>query len=438
MDPVSRNLPEIIAGLIARFFPVREFILRTDDRVRFMKIGRNVQLSAVGVVLIAFGYVVYSSVGFFTSEAIILAKDKSILNARLVYRNLLSDVSDYQNRFSTLTGELQKNHSLVLDLVQTNSTLQQNLKSVENKLQDQQMQESEILAARNALKKKLNRIETDMRQLNTHNFKLRGNLNTISTNLESALAERNAAHSKSVDLANQIDTLESQISKLHNAQIETVERLTAGTQKSIDYVATVLAHTGLKISKLVPNISNSKGGQGGPFVAISPLTEPADRLKADLANLDVTLDLWDEAKRVFSALPLPPPLDQYAVSSHFGKRRDPVNNRWAMHYGIDLSAGRKTSVYAPAPGTVRYAAFKGKYGRMIEIKHDYGFTTRYGHLDKILVKRGQKVDYRTEIGLLGSSGRSTGPHLHYEVIRNGQPLNPWRVFKAARYVYKRQ
>ena len=107
-----------------------------------------------------------------------------------------------------------------------------------------------------------------------------------------------------------------------------------------------------------------------------------------------------------------------------------------MHFGMDLGGVSRTRVYAPAPGTVTYARRKGKYGKLVVIEHGNGFKTRYGHLYKILVKRGQKVDYRTKIGLMGSTGRSTGPHLHYEIIHKGRALNPWRFIKAGRYVLK--
>ena len=78
-----------------------------------------------------------------------------------------------------------------------------------------------------------------------------------------------------------------------------------------------------------------------------------------------------------------------------------------------------------------------KYGKFVEIDHGRGFRTRYGHLNRILVKRGQKVEFRHKIGLLGYTGRSTGPHLHYEILHNGKPRNPWRFIKAGRYVYKK-
>jgi len=98
----------------------------------------------------------------------------------------------------------------------------------------------------------------------------------------------------------------------------------------------------------------------------------------------------------------------------------------------------RSPIYAPAPGIVKQAGNKGRYGRFIEIDHGSGIFTRYGHLNKIYVKRGQKIDFRHKIGQLGSSGRSTGPHLHYEVVFNGKPRNPMLFIKAGRHVFQKQ
>ena len=98
----------------------------------------------------------------------------------------------------------------------------------------------------------------------------------------------------------------------------------------------------------------------------------------------------------------------------------------------------RQSIYAPAPGTVRVAGWRAKYGRFIEIDHGSGVRTRYGHLHKILVKRGQQVAFRDKIGLLGNSGRSTGPHLHYETVFNGKAVDPMKFLKAGRYVFQEQ
>ena len=96
----------------------------------------------------------------------------------------------------------------------------------------------------------------------------------------------------------------------------------------------------------------------------------------------------------------------------------------------------RQSIYAPAPGTVRVAGWRAKYGRFIEIDHGSGVRTRYGHLHKILVKRGQQVAFRDKIGLLGNSGRSTGPHLHYETVLKGKAVDPMKFLKAGRYVFQ--
>jgi murein DD-endopeptidase MepM/ murein hydrolase activator NlpD len=98
----------------------------------------------------------------------------------------------------------------------------------------------------------------------------------------------------------------------------------------------------------------------------------------------------------------------------------------------------KAPVYVAAPGIVTYAGWKGKFGKMIEIDHGSGLRSRFGHLHKILVKKGQKINFRDKVGLLGSTGRSTGAHLHYEISFNGRNMNPKKFFKAGRYVFQKK
>ena len=135
-------------------------------------------------------------------------------------------------------------------------------------------------------------------------------------------------------------------------------------------------------------------------------------------------------------MPLAQPLDYYYISSRYGKRRDPVNKRWAVHYGLDMAASKKSPVYVTAPGKVTFVGWKGNYGNFIMVDHGNGIETRYGHLHKILVKKGDTVDYRTKIGLVGSTGRSTGAHLHYEVRVNGTNVDPFKFIKAGRNVFQ--
>ncbi|MHA1114452.1 MAG: M23 family metallopeptidase, partial [Alphaproteobacteria bacterium] len=108
----------------------------------------------------------------------------------------------------------------------------------------------------------------------------------------------------------------------------------------------------------------------------------------------------------------------------------------AMHYGTDLAGVLRSPILSTAPGIVVFAGRKGRFGRMVEIDHGGGIRTRYGHLRRIKVKRGQKIEARDVVGEMGNSGRSTGVHLHYEILVNGVPRNPLKFMEAGKDVHK--
>ena len=107
-----------------------------------------------------------------------------------------------------------------------------------------------------------------------------------------------------------------------------------------------------------------------------------------------------------------------------------------MHYGLDLAGWNRSPVFSTAEGVVVFSGRKGRFGRMVEIDHGNGLRTRYAHLFKASVKKGQKIGHRHKVGLLGSTGRSTGPHVHYEVLFDGKQMDPLKFIKAGRNVYK--
>ncbi|MGE5516674.1 MAG: M23 family metallopeptidase [Bacteroidota bacterium] len=173
----------------------------------------------------------------------------------------------------------------------------------------------------------------------------------------------------------------------------------------------VLAGTGFGVETLL----RRHAAQGGPFVPDGARPPP---------------DRWDQLQRALMVLPLAAPLAEYQVTSGFGRRRDPLNHRRALHPGIDLRGPLRAPVVATAPGRVVFAGRRGGYGRMVEIDHGLGVRTRYAHLLRITVRVGQGVELGSRVGLLGSSGRSTGPHLHYEVLVDGRQRNPQPFLKA--------
>jgi murein DD-endopeptidase MepM/ murein hydrolase activator NlpD len=139
---------------------------------------------------------------------------------------------------------------------------------------------------------------------------------------------------------------------------------------------------------------------------------------------NVTPADWLEANSAPSLWPV-----EGIITGSFGERTDPFNGEGAFHCGVDISAQYGQAVVAPADGVVEYADFQGGYGREIVIQHGHGLTTRYGHLSNFAVVTGQHVHRGDTIGYVGLSGRSTGPHLHYEVRINDTPVNPHKYLR---------
>ena len=146
--------------------------------------------------------------------------------------------------------------------------------------------------------------------------------------------------------------------------------------------------------------------------------------------LDQTLAELERFRLLRARTPLGSPVPGARVSSHFGLRLNPVTGKYSAHRGIDLAAPRGTPVLVQAPGEVIFAGWRGSFGRFIEIEHADGVTTRYAHLNKLNVASGERVGGGQQIAEVGTSGRSTGPHLHYEILVDDDWVNPREWIKA--------
>ena len=193
-----------------------------------------------------------------------------------------------------------------------------------------------------------------------------------------------------------------------------------------------------------PSLQNSKGG---PFVLPSmsqnlmgqifkqPLHTELQQTAAHVHSVNQLLATqqqdWQQHLTWLEALPIGLPIQSdFRLTSGFGLRNDPFTGILAMHEGIDFSAEVGTPVVAPAKGQVVRSEWDATYGNVIEIKHAENFLTRYAHLSKRLVTANTAVQSGTHIGNVGNTGRSTGPHLHYEIFQNGRALNPLTVLPA--------
>jgi murein DD-endopeptidase MepM/ murein hydrolase activator NlpD len=191
---------------------------------------------------------------------------------------------------------------------------------------------------------------------------------------------------------------------------------------------------GVKPDELKPLQRAVGGGQGGPFI---PLARPSlQELQDAVGKLEERADVGGDMftlieSRLFEArlqallVPNSAPVDG-PVGSGFGFRSDPFTGRAALHYGLDFPAEVGTPIAAAAGGVVVTSEYHGQYGNMVEIDHGSGLATRYAHASKVLVRQGDLVKRGQKVAEVGSTGRSTGPHLHFEVLVEGVPQNPAR------------
>ncbi len=197
----------------------------------------------------------------------------------------------------------------------------------------------------------------------------------------------------------------------------------------------------LRLAGLDPAaLSRTTEGLGGPLIegkdpkALAVVLDVDEEFARRVQHAAVTMDdlhtLADAADRT----PFAAPVSDASRSSGFGARLDPITRRPAFHPGLDFASAFMTPIFATAPGEVSFTGVRPGYGNTVEIDHGHGFKTRYAHLEGYAVTLGQRVAVGQRIGAMGSTGRSTGPHLHYEVWVDGRPQNPDRFLRAGDYV----
>jgi murein DD-endopeptidase MepM/ murein hydrolase activator NlpD len=217
------------------------------------------------------------------------------------------------------------------------------------------------------------------------------------------------------ELAAQVSTLQTAITELgQDVQLD------PATRRAIDNLPPLVK-------------SRAMGGETTvttPMAAPPAATTTFDILKDVLGSLETRLETVrsgvEKQQALAAATPSIWPVVGY-LSSMFGSRKDPFTGGPDFHSGLDIAANAGTPIRATADGTIESAGYAGNYGRAVVVKHGFGMSTRYGHMSRIAVRTGQTIRRGDVIGYVGSSGRATSAHLHYEILLNGQAINPFRL-----------
>src|SRR3954469_2347829 len=222
--------------------------------------------------------------------------------------------------------------------------------------------------------------------------------------------------------------LQTSLDKVESRQMATLNAVEDSMESRVRRMRGVFSDLGLDMAQL--EAATPRAGMGGPFV---PLKLPADAgaFERQLYRINITRAQVDRLNRTLALVPYRKPVvGEVEFTSGFGIRSDPFLGRPAMHTGLDFRSSMGDPVRATANGVVESAGWNGGYGKMVEIDHGNGFATRYGHMSEIEVKVGQQIKIGQTIGRVGSTGRSTGPHLHYETRIDGEAVDPQKFLRA--------
>jgi len=258
---------------------------------------------------------------------------------------------------------------------------------------------------------------------------------------DAAVAQAERARDDAVaraDAARDQAVAQAQLTAANNNAI--TQQLMKQTQATIGHVEGIIKSTGLDPDHLarLPGPARAVREAGSPapdeaaalraFSTGQPGVTASDMQRASLLAQEIAR--LQSLGKVLQQMPLLAPVAEVSISSPFGYRPDPWTGAREFHVGIDIRGAIGSPVYATAPGVVTFAGASTGYGNLVVIDHGYGLTTRYSHLQKILVAMGAAVAEHQKIGLLGNTGWSTGPHLLYETRVDGQPQNPLNFIKA--------
>ena len=244
------------------------------------------------------------------------------------------------------------------------------------------------------------------------------------TMLEPDRAPTTKKPGKEADIGTKLGRIEASLDRVDRREGAALAQLQARYEGKARKMRSVLAQLGLKLD------ANPPAGIGGPFVPVALPSENQSFERA-LTRVNIARAYADKLSATLVKVPVREPVTgEIDFSSPYGVRVDPFLHVPAMHTGIDFRGAFGEPIHATAAGTVTSAGWSGGYGEMVEVDHGNGLATRYGHLSEIDVKVGQSIRIGQVVGRLGSTGRSTGPHLHYETRVDGEAVDPQRFLKA--------
>ena len=434
-----------MVSLVEKFreaFAERQIYIRKNGNVTFVPLSsRSLVILMVLFIMIA-GWVGYASVHVIFNNGLGAKREQEVREMQLAYENELNRLRlsyDDLNAqlvltrdwFSETTDNLEKRHNDLTLVFEQHASVSEELRKMQ------------ISFANIAKSNRRNRNKTELvargRSGQENQLERRSDV-AIGDNDEITLArdETVVLSNDNVTMPHLSDGIYKRVTSLEFRQKDLLDALEEKIDLRIAEFEGVINGTEILepetfMAQVLPEDDRAIGG---PYI---PLSEEKPGINSELHRqlyrISSNLDRLENLSTAVTKIPLSLPIHDYRVTSGFGPRLDPFKKRAAFHAGVDFGTAAGTPVYATLSGTITRSGYKGPYGLVVEIDHGNGFRSRYGHLARSRVRRGQAVEFQQHIADAGNSGRSTGPHLHYEVWYEGKVRDPLAFLDAGKQIF---
>lgn len=385
------------------FFSEKEIIIRNGVHAKVIKISSKVQwLFFIGLLVVGV-WTTYSYQMYSVSDRIISYQEKKLDETRSAYVDLMSDFVAVHNNIASIVDNFSKSEEPTAE-------------NVEDYL------------------KKAEVIEEKIRQITAHEDWIDSDDLEQKSALRNAVLHRDMAVEEKKLLEEKVARLEEVVDSLTEFEIDILKKVESISSKEMDKVKSSISVVNNELKKrgkyYNPLANSKKDNKGGLFVPDNLSATASQELTSQAQKTYGVLEDNQYYQAILKKIPLGKPVWTYWLTSPFGKRADPFNAKSAVHKGVDLAANKGNKVKTMAEGKVVKSGMMNGYGKVIEVDHGNGFRTKYAHLNAVYVNAGDRVSQGQAIGEVGSTGRSTGPHLHYEILYEGVNVDPMVFIKA--------
>ncbi|MDH3668226.1 MAG: DUF5930 domain-containing protein [Paracoccaceae bacterium] len=430
---------------MSKLFPERRVYIRSSEHTRYLAVSPVAQAGMLALVAAMLGWTGYATSAFVENA---LDGRAARIQLETVTEAYEARIAAYERQQTGLEEQAnqadQRRDEITLRLSEKQARLVEtanDLRAADGELEVLREEFETIVAGRrsdreriDALESQLSEMQIALTEAETSKANLDGALTGLSSAIDMVIAERDYAAGKLATLDDQLARMHTKIGRYEDRQERLVSQLEEATQVSLAGLETLFSRLPIDLNAIMSQARRDFGGTGG---LLEPAGEPDGETWEDDKRVGLLLQNLESVGLMrFAAdrMPLGNPVPSGRKTSSFGIRRDPWRRSRARHNGQDLAAPRGTPVYATADGVVTFAGRRGGYGLFVKVRHAFGFETLYAHNSRLRVKAGQRVSRGDRIADVGSTGRSTGNHVHYEIRVGNRPINPSKFIEAPRNV----